>query len=135
LTSAPRFATGLLLLAWACGGASSPIVDAGASARDAHADASSTDAAPASDVVDRPDSGDLACDETADCSGVCCAEAESSGPSRTILTTCRDTCITGLPRYRVCKSAAECENGICAAYACGAGAPALRYCDKPDFCD
>ncbi|MBX3264803.1 MAG: hypothetical protein KF782_34345 [Labilithrix sp.] len=76
----------------------------------------------------------LACDEAADCGGatVCCAERQRSSGGDFVVTVCRPTCITGAPRFQVCKTDAECENGgSCVAYDCGGAFPALRFCEKP----
>lgn len=76
----------------------------------------------------------LTCDEAADCGGatVCCAERQRFGGSDFVVTGCRPTCITGAPRFQVCKTDAECENGgSCLAYDCGGAFPALRFCEKP----
>jgi len=65
----------------------------------------------------------LACDEGADCnSGECCAEelVESPISSRRLITTqCRPSCVTGLPRARVCTSNADCDGSACREWSCG----------------
>lgn len=50
------------------------------------------------------------CDDAADCDAgqVCCAETNSGRMN----TVCMATCITGAPRWQVCKTSAECEGGI-----------------------
>jgi hypothetical protein len=74
----------------------------------------------------------LLCDEKVDCeTGVCCMEAEDSGRVR---TRCLATCVTGVPRYQVCKTNGECESGSCKAYDCGSNMPPLKFCQRPLDC-
>ena len=56
------------------------------------------------------DQGERECDDTADCGNqVCCAETTDDGK---MSTRCMATCITGVPRWQLCKSSAECEGGV-----------------------
>ena len=57
------------------------------------------------------DQGRRECDDTADCSDgqVCCAETSNND---TMSTRCMPTCITGVERWQVCKTTAECDPGI-----------------------
>jgi hypothetical protein len=68
---------------------------------------------------------------------VCCAEGgELTGQDdRSLVTACQPSCITGAPRWQVCRTDAECEgvSGSCKPYECP-GRPALRYCTRPDGC-
>ena len=67
------------------------------------------------------------------CGGqACCAERDPT--SGALVTRCLPNCITNTPRWKVCSADSDCESGQCKSYDCGAGAPALRYCDKPDGC-
>lgn len=54
------------------------------------------------------DQGRRECDDTADCSDgqVCCAETSNND---TMSTRCMPTCITGVERWQVCKTTAECD--------------------------
>jgi hypothetical protein len=57
------------------------------------------------------DQGRRECDDTADCSGgeVCCAETSNDDK---MSTRCMPSCITGVERWQVCKTSAECAGGI-----------------------
>ena len=77
----------------------------------------------------------VACDDTSDCNGgdVCCAEVSYETARPTLFSTCRSSCITGVPRVQVCNAARQCTSGTCQAYECR-GFPELKYCELPDFC-
>jgi len=74
----------------------------------------------------------IACDDSKDCAAgtVCCAEVVE-GETPYLLTACRTSCITGVPRARVCGGTSECAD--CAPFTCR-GLPTSRYCGRPEFC-
>lgn len=73
----------------------------------------------------------IGCDETGDCrGGQCCAERDGTN----VVTSCRANCITGVPRWQVCKNDSECESGACRPYLCAPDLPPIRACAQPDGC-
>ncbi|MBX3229456.1 MAG: hypothetical protein KIT84_17440 [Labilithrix sp.] len=82
----------------------------------------------------------LRCDEGADCNtGVCCAEEAFDSPisSRRLITTqCRPTCITALPRVRVCTTNADCDGTTCREWKCGGyDMMGIKTCEPLGPCD
>jgi hypothetical protein len=87
------------------------------------------DAAPPRTDASGPRTG---CSGSGECASgtVCCAEVvEGDAPS--LLTSCLPSCITGVPRARICASTAECAD--CAPFTCR-GLPTAKYCGRPEFC-
>jgi hypothetical protein len=144
--SRSRVVGAIVLFAVACGGATSttitgtPPPDAGGVDSGRPTDSGTT----IPDSSDRRDTGpggdpNITCDEAADCDEgrVCCAESSDPdvpGGPRALATRCLPTCITGLPRFQVCRRDDECENGSCKPFDCGERYRELRFCQRPDDC-
>jgi hypothetical protein len=73
-----------------------------------------------------PNGGRRECDDRADCApdNVCCAEQSNEG----LATRCMPTCVTGVQRWQVCKTSADCEIGFpCTTNACPKQGP-IGFC-------